>query len=282
IDNGRFHLIERLGQGGYSVVYLATDSHSCRPGSSNPSRVAIKCLLNTRKCKIVREVALHKRAASIPGVVKIFRTFEEGGLFFVVLEYCPNGDLFGVLTEEQLFLGRDRLIKSVFLQLLDTVAAMHKLGVYHRDLKPENILCASSPSMCNGQPTSLTVLIADFGLATESELSESFGCGSYVYMTPECLAGMYSRALPHYSSRAADIWALGVILVNLVCGRSPWKTALLSDPSFRRYIRDVRWLRQMLPLSMPAYHFLNKIFSNHGNRVAISDLRRQFAEIDTF
>lgn len=275
IDNGRFVLERRIGHGGYSVVYLARDLHARSPA---PTHVAVKCVLDRRQTKTAREVTLHRRASNIPGCVKILRTLHETGLYFVILEYCPNGDLFTMITEKKLFLGRDDLIKPVFLQLLDSVAALHRMGIYHRDLKPENVLCV----MSGGQSTGMKVFIADFGLATEWELSKSFGCGSYFYMTPECLAGSYSSAISAYSSRAADIWALGIILVNLICARSPWKVAMLSDESFARYTRSPRWLRSMLPLSAPAYAFLDRIFANHGNNVRLEDLRAQFLEIDTF
>ncbi|THG97530.1 hypothetical protein EW145_g7597 [Phellinidium pouzarii] len=271
IDNGRFHLRQRLGSGGYSVVYLATDRLALRHKD-----VAIKCLLHDtfhRRTKSAREIALHKRAAALPGVAKIYHVVEDIGLLFIVLEFCPDGDLFSAICETKSFLGRDNLIRSCFLQLLDTVRGLHCLGIYHRDIKPENVLCTE-----NG----MRMLITDFGLATESERSETFGCGSYFYMTPECLAGSYSSAIKAYSSRAADIWALGILLVNLICSRSPWKTAMLSDPSFERYSRDCRWMQQMLPISTPAFHFLNRIFANHGNNISLSELRTQFLQIETF
>ncbi|KAL5530185.1 hypothetical protein ACEPAF_6442 [Sanghuangporus sanghuang] len=281
IDNGRFKLIKRIGHGGYSVVYLAVNLFH-HPRSSYPSRVAVKCLLSSRKQKFQREVEIHKRAARhVRGVIRIYRTLQEGDLFFVILEYCPQGDLFSAITESRTFLGNDRLIKGVFIQLIEIIMLLHNVGIYHRDLKPENVLCVLSPQdLRKGQPTN--VLLADFGLATENPMSESFGCGSYYYMTPECLAGSYSTRVKAYSSPAADIWALGIMLVNLVCGRSPWKAAMLTDPSFRRFARDCRWLRQMLPLSMPAYNFLSWIFKSHGNNICMSELRRRFLKIDTF
>lgn len=267
----RYLLEKRLGSGGYSVVYLAVDLESpCR------QNVAVKCLLgntSARKIKTCREIALHHRASAISGVAKIFRAVEEGGFFFIILEYCPDGDLFSAISETRIFLGRDNLIKTNFLQLMDTVISLHKIGIYHRDLKPENVLCTM-----NGTK----LLLTDFGLATEFEKSTNFGCGSYFYMTPECLAGFYTSAITGYSSRAADIWALGIILVNMICSRSPWKAAMLSDPSFARYVRNHQWLRQMLPLSKSAFYFLNLIFANHGNNIALADLRTQFLQIDTF
>lgn len=287
IDNGRFHLIKRIGHGGYSVVYLAIDLQaSASPDSPSPQHVAVKCVLDRhgRKAKIEREVDLHSQAAAaVSGVIQIYRTLKEGDLFFVILEYCPHGDLFSTLTETRIFLGNSRLIRSVFIQLIDIITALHRVGIYHRDLKPENILCRTPiDALLKKEAGTIRISLADFGLATQNPRSLSFGCGSYFYMTPECLAGTYSTTVKAYSSRAADIWALGIILVNLICGRSPWKAALMTDPSFKRFVKNPRWLRQMLPLSMPVYRFLNWIFSNHGNHIRMSELRSRFLKIDSF
>lgn len=295
IDDSRYQLRERIGSGGYSVVYLAIDLQS--PWK----QVAVKCLLHetgTQKLKALQEFSLHKRAAHIPGVVKIHRIVEEGGLLFIVMEYCSGGDLFTLITDKRIFLGRDDLIKTVYLQLLDTVRSLHEAGIYHRDLKPENILCQREP-----HTDKVKLLLADFGLATQSERSDNFGCGSYFYMTPgtyvsclplnsppssttmsfpENLAGYYSSALSAFSSRAADIWALGIILINMITSRSPWKCAMSSDPSFHKYTRDRSWLRQMLPLSKAAYKFVDQIFANHGHNLSLTELRAQFLRIDTF
>lgn len=173
IGDGRYLLRDRLGAGGYSVVYLAVDLHSPRR-----KKVAVKCLLyetDSQKAKIRRELSLHGQAAGLPGVIDIYHTVEEMGLFFIVLEFCPDGDLFSMVTEARLYLGRDALVKNVFLQLLDTVHALHRMGIYHRDLKPENILCFQGGRVLR---------ISDFGLATSTEKSTNFGCGSYFYMSP--------------------------------------------------------------------------------------------------
>ena len=94
---------------------------------------------------------------------------------FVVLDFCEEGDLFGMITEKSRYLGNDELIRSVFLQILDAVEHCHSMGIYHRDLKPENILCSERGTR---------VVLADFGLATAEPTSGDFGCGSTFYMSP--------------------------------------------------------------------------------------------------
>ncbi len=122
-----------------------------------------------------REIRLHYLASAHPNVVSMLKIIDNPDCIYVILEYCPEGDLFYNITECGQYVGKDSLVKKVFLQILDAVEHCHSLGIYHRDLKPENILVSD-----NGE----TVKLADFGLATSSERSEDYGCGSTFYMSP--------------------------------------------------------------------------------------------------
>lgn len=177
IEEGHILLTAELGHGTYGTVYRALNLD---PFPRSPKVYAVKCLNKIGLTPLqrqfqAREIALHKAASPHTNVVTIHRTFEEMGCVFFVLDYCPDGDLYGMITERYLYIGNDDLIKHVYLQLLDGMEFCHKIGVYHRDLKPENILCAQ-----DGQK----LLIADFGLATSDRSSVEFGCGSSHYTSP--------------------------------------------------------------------------------------------------
>jgi serine/threonine protein kinase len=74
---------------------------------------------------------------SVSGVVTLYRIFEEGNCVFLVMDLA-EGDLFGMITEKYLYLGRDALIRHILCQIIDALEYCHQQGIYHRDLKPES------------------------------------------------------------------------------------------------------------------------------------------------
>jgi Protein kinase domain len=170
---GRLELTSILGIGAYGVVYTAVDIHTSIP-------YAVKALtktgLDARQRRFQqREIRLHHQASQHPNVVSLVRILDSPDCTFVVIEFCPEGDLFSNITERGHFVGNDALAKHAFLQILDAVRYCHSIGIYHRDLKPENILVTDRGN---------TVKLADFGLATTDRVTSDFGCGSTFYMSP--------------------------------------------------------------------------------------------------
>lgn len=90
---------------------------------------------------------------------------------------------------------------------------------------------------------------------------------------PECQQSS-SRPYACYASAPNDIWSLGVILVNLTCGRNPWKKASPEDSTFRAYLKDSKFLRTILPLSTELDSILRRVFECDPNkRISIQELR---------
>lgn len=82
---------------------------------------------------------------------------------------------------------------------------------------------------------------------------------------------------------ANDVWALGVILVNLTCGRNPWKRASLEDSTFRAYLKDPFFLQSILPLSTEAVVILSRIFERDpSKRITITELRSLIVDCPRF
>lgn len=266
-----------IGTGAYGVVYEAVDVKT-------NIRYAVKALsklnadgtpLEARQIEYqTREIRLHYLASAHPNVVSMFKIINDyPDCLFVVLEYCPEGDLFYNITECGQFVGKDELARRVFLQVLDAVQYLHQSGIYHRDLKPENILVAD-----RGQ----TLKLADFGLATASDHSEDYGCGSTFYMSPECLGQTNSRR-PYYYCAPNDVWSLGVILVNLTCGRNPWKQASPEDSTYRAYTRNPGFLKTILPLTDELDDILARIFTpNPDQRITLPELKQRILACPRF
>ncbi|KAK7969661.1 hypothetical protein PG988_008734 [Apiospora saccharicola] len=259
-------LVGILGTGAYGVVYSAVDIKT-------GIRYAVKTLskfnmdgspLDRRQVAFQhRELRLHYLASAHPNVVSMLKIVDDPDCTYVVLEYCPEGDLFFNITECGQYVGKDDLAKRVFMQILDAVEHCHTLGIYHRDLKPENILVSNGGE---------TIKLADFGLATSSDRSEDYGCGSTFYMSPECLDPSSRR--PFYFCAPNDVWSLGVVLVNLTCGRNPWKQASFEDSTYRAFTRSPDFLKTILPLSDELNDILGRIFTrNPEDRITLPELR---------
>ncbi|KAG4438232.1 hypothetical protein IFR05_006305 [Cadophora sp. M221] len=260
-----------LGTGAYGVVYSAIDHLT-------QTWYAVKALsktnangepLDRRQREFQsREIKLHYAASAHPNIVSMLKIVDDPECTYVVLEYCPEGDLFSNITERGRYVSNDALVRQAFLQILNAVEHCHRLGIYHRDLKPENILVSHSGSQ---------VLLADFGLATTDSESEDHGCGSTFYMSPECLD--QSSRSASYRCAPNDIWSLGVILVNLTCGRNPWKQASAEDSTYKAFTRNRNFLKTILPLSDELNEILGMIFErNPENRITVSELKQRIIE----
>lgn len=330
IADGRLELVSILGLGAYGVVYLARDlTHplhrqpfasssssdmprilASRHGGAASGYYAVKCLnkvdLDARQKRFQRrEIVLHTMVTGHPSVVTLYRVIDEKDdpCIYVILDYCPDGDLFSMITETQRYVvptptqteahtaagiiydadqdeqyqqdraDMDETVRDVFCQILDAVQFCHANGIYHRDLKPENILCLQGGAK---------VTLADFGLATHEKSSSDFGCGSTFYMGPECQGGI-STHLEKYSTAANDVWSLGVILVNLICGRNPWKQACVDDETFREYLRNPDFLMDILPISKQTNSLLKRVFTVREDwRCSLAELRSTVHQVERF
>jgi len=207
----RFRVIRQVAHGGMGVVYEAIDQKLDR-------RVAIKCALPGYGGRLPPE-ARNAREVSHPNVCKLhdihtFRT-EYGEIDFLSMEYLE-----GETVAERI--QRDRRmpeseVREIARQLLAGLDAAHSKGVVHGDLKSNNIV------LCHDRAGGLRVVITDFGLARpvvsasadgSASSNASIRAGAPEYMAPELLRG-------DPPSIAADLYAFGVVLHELVVGSRP-------------------------------------------------------------
>ena len=219
ILGGRY-LIERLlGEGGMGAVYLAEHTHMRK-------RLAVK-VLHPEMSRMPEVVARFEREAMAaahiehPNVAAAtdFGKLDDGS-FFLVLEYVEGKNLRDARGEGRLELGR---ALHVTRQIASALARAHALGIVHRDLKPENVMLVDREGDAN------VVKVLDFGIAkvpvgalsgdgkTSGQALTQLGM---VYGTPEYMAP--EQALGQEVDARADLYALGVILFEMLAGVRPF------------------------------------------------------------
>jgi serine/threonine-protein kinase len=206
--NGRYELHRRLARGGMADVFLARDQLLDRP-------VAVKVLFAefaTDPSFVARFRREAQAAANLthPNIVSVYDWGEEGGTYFIVMEYVEGRSLAEILRAE----GRlhPQRAADIAADIATALGFAHRNGVVHRDVKPGNVLI--SPT---GQ-----VKVADFGIAravgsdAEDNLTQAGSVmGTATYFSPE-----QAQGLP--LDPRSDLYALGVVLYEMVTGRPPF------------------------------------------------------------
>ena len=145
-------------------------------------------------------------AVSHPFVVKLNYAFQTTNELFLILQYCPGGDLSEYLQIEKRF--NEYKSRIYVCEILLALEELHRNDIIYRDLKPDNIVLDS-----NGH-----ALLTDFGLSKEGvfdeKLTKSF-CGSYAYLAPEMV-----KKVGH--GKAVDWYLLGVLLYEMLVGIPPY------------------------------------------------------------
>jgi hypothetical protein len=212
-----YQILGELGRGGMGVVYKARHVQLGRI-------VALKMILAGGHAGAQARARFRTEAEAVarlqhPHVVQIYDVGEHQGLPYLALEFCPSGSLAARLDGTPL---PPQPAAALAETLARAVHAAHQAGIIHRDLKPANVLLAA-----DGTPK-----ITDFGLA--KRLDEAGGptpsgavLGTPSYMAPEQAgtteASEQAVAVSREVGPAADVYALGAILYELLTGRPPFK-----------------------------------------------------------
>jgi beta-lactam-binding protein with PASTA domain len=202
--DGRYKVLTRLGSGGMADVYCAEDQQLGR-------KVALK-LLHRRFAEDAEFVERFRREASAaarlqhPNVVGVYDRGEWDGTSYIAMEYLPGRSLKDVIRQEAP-IDPVRAI-DITVQILKAARFAHRHGIVHRDLKPHNVMLDDEDR----------VKVTDFGIARAgaSDMTETGSImGTAQYLSPE-------QAQGHAVGETSDLYAVGVILFELLTGHVPF------------------------------------------------------------
>jgi len=217
----RFEILHRLGGGASGEVHLARDHELGREVALKriPLRQHADSMLDEERNGAILQQMLGKISPQVP---QVFAFDDEGEFFWIAMEHVPGIDLevalgYGPFPESRAI--------GIAIQLCDFLLKLHDftaevggrkvLGVVHGDLKPLNIRLEDGDA----------VKVLDFGIARQLSLSRNFTrsfFGTLPYTPPEQLQ-------TGKASKASDLWAVGVILYQMVSGRLPVQEGSLEE-----------------------------------------------------
>lgn len=162
-----------------------------------------------RKKSVKREMKIMEKLDH-PNIAKLYEAFESPKQVFLIMEYVNGGSLHGYLKMKPNRQMPELEAKFLWRQVVQAIYYCHQRNVTHRDIKLENILLDETKTLAK---------LIDFGFSTciPHERKVKIFCGTPSYMAPEIVSKS------EYSGPPADIWALGVLLFALLCGKFPFK-----------------------------------------------------------
>ena len=243
---GKYERLDVLGHGASGVVYLAWDRLLRRQVALKEIRAAAPELE-----RVLQEARVLDRLRH-PNIVAVHSVDQENGTVLIDMELVRGQNLADLLRER----GGEPLPAAeavrIAVSVLDALAFAHARRILHRDIKPGNILIGRDG----------VVKLTDFGLAEAlGSISVAGGGGTYPYMAPEDFAEEEA------SDYRSDLWAVGIVLYEMLTGRRPFAVTRTKDPfAWKRAIENdvpapvasLRPVRQRLPPPLRSLRFLRR------------------------
>jgi serine/threonine protein kinase/Tfp pilus assembly protein PilF len=222
---GHYEIIKQIGAGGMGEIYLAEDKKLDR-------KVAVKILnerFSSHEANLKRFIQEAKSASALnhPNILVIHEIGESNGIHYIVSEFIKGETLRGLMRRSPLRLPE---ILDIAIQISGSLAAAHEAHLVHRDIKPENVMI---------RPDGF-VKVLDFGLAKlveqknksvlgldestiqQNQTAKGVILGTVNYMSPE-------QAKAERVDERADIFSLGVVIYEMIAGRTPFAGDSMSE-----------------------------------------------------
>lgn len=217
-----YEVVSKLGNGKFGLVKLGTHKETGR-------KVAIKIMKkedmteqDMELCKAELEIM---KICQHPYIINIYDYIENEKYIYIIMEYCPGGDLFSYIEKRGFRLSEERAATLV-AKISIAINYCHHFGVVHRDLKPENILMTS-------ENDDAEIKLLDFGLSKiigpGETCTEPFGTLSYV--APEVLTEK-----PY--GKSVDVWSIGIIAYLVCVGCLPFDHETSEKEIAKQTIND--------------------------------------------
>lgn len=256
-----------IGHGGFGVVKSALGKLDHEPGMIAVKFVNIKMAArnNITLRKLITEARIQRACSTHRNVITLYDYGVDDNWVWMAMELGANGELFDKIEPDR---GVDEEVAQFyFIQLINAVDYIHRLGVAHRDIKPENLVLDSEGNL----------KLTDFGLAVVFRKKggpkriSTLPCGSPPYIAPEMVTKRYDPEM-------MDIWSCGIVLFVLLTGKIAWEIPHPQDPDYDYFIKNQGevLIDPWNKLPIGALSLLRKILDpNPKTRISIRNIHKQ-------
>ena len=265
--------IDKIGHGAFGDLYLAhhkTDNKPYAIKHISKQRVVNEgCPLSI----IYQEISI-QLMLNHPNIVRLYSYYENQKDIYLIEEYLPNGNLFSKIHKNKHLNEKESF--HYFIQMTNAITFLHENDFVHRDIKPENILLDENNN----------IKLCDFGWCVslhQNEKRTTF-CGTFEYMAPEMVCE------ENYDA-AVDIWALGILLYEMLHGYSPFRSLEQNDEEeykgiFRNILKMEYTINEKLNISKECVQLIKLLLEgDSGERISAMEIYfcswvKKFEEIE--